>query len=226
MTRSRHGRVIASATGAAIALAIAAPAGAATLSTSPCVASMAPSNARTLPISGSGFTPGARVTVEYSTPVTPGRTFLTAVTADANGAFSTRATPPLFHVFSTREQVFDLTATTDTDPPVEASTRYRQVLFGYEMMPRASSSTRVVRHIVRGFPAGRSTFLHFRLAGHTQGTVLLGRTSSPCGTVSRRMRALPLKVKTGRWTIYADQRRAFSLLTRPQARLSIVVRGR
>jgi hypothetical protein len=185
---------------------------------------MATTNSRTLPISGTGFEPGARVAVDYSTPVSPGRTFLTAVTADATGSFSTRAVPPLFHAFSTREQVFDLTATTE-EPPVEASTRYRQILFGYEMTPRASSSTRVVRHIVRGFPTGRSTFLHFRLAGRTEGTVRLGRTAGPCGIVSRRMRALPLKVKTGRWTVYADQRRAFSPLTRPQAHLSFLVRG-
>ena len=225
MSRSRRSLAAAVAAASAVTAATAAPAGAATLSAPACVPSMGETNARTLAISGSGFTPGARVAVDYSTPVTPGRTFLTAVTADATGAFSTRTVPPLFHAFSTREQVFDLTAATE-EPAVEASTRYRQVLFGYEMTPRASSSTRIVRHVVRGFASGRRTYLHYRLAGRTEGTVLLGRTSSPCGIAARRMRALPLKVKTGTWTVYADQRRAFSLRTRPQAKLTFVVRGR
>jgi hypothetical protein len=225
VSRSRRGLTIACSAALALACATAAPAVGATLTAPECIPSMGAKNSRTLPISGSGFAPGARVSVDYSTPVTPGRTFLTAVTADASGAFSTRTVPPLFHAFSTREQIFDLTASTE-EPPVEASTRYKQVLFGYEMTPRASSSTRVVRHVVRGFPAGRTTFLHYRLAGRTEGTVRLGRTSSPCGIVARRMRALPLKVKTGTWTVYADQRRAFSLLTRPQAKMTFVVRGR
>jgi hypothetical protein len=218
-------RALALAASAIACLAAGAPAGAATLSTSACVSSRGTENARTMPVAGAGFVPGSRISILYTTPVSPGQTFLTAVTADAAGAFSTRTVPPLFNTLATREQTFDLTATSDADPPIEASTRFKQVLFGYETTPRATTSSRVVRHIARGFPPGRSTFLHFRLRGRTEGTVLLGRTASPCGIVSRRMAALPLKVRTGTWTVYADQRRAFSLRTRPQARSSFVVRA-
>jgi hypothetical protein len=185
---------------------------------------MSPRTVRTLPLTGSGYAPNSPLTVTYSTPASPAPAFLTAVTTDANGGFKTTAVPPAFSNLATLEQTFDVTAADEADPPLAASTRFKQVLFGYTTTPRVSSSAQVVRHTVRGFPAHRRTYLHFRLRGVTKRTVLLGTTSSPCGIASRRMAQLPGKVEVGSWTVYADQRKAFSIRTRPQVRSSFVVR--
>lgn len=212
---------LAAASTVATAIAVAAPAHAATVTTLPCVPVVAAlSSTPTMPITGAGFTPGSLVTLRYATAVSPTPTFLTSITADVAGNFSTAARPPLFNKFDTQLQTFGLSATDGTNPALVAATQYEQVRVGYTTNPRSGKPSRTATHTVRGFPAGKNTYLHFRFRGKTKRNVKLGVAKGVCGIVSKRMRLLPARSRPGVWTVYADQKSKFSKNTRPQLKYS------
>jgi hypothetical protein len=216
-------RILATAASAVTVLATAASAHAASVSTNPCVVSLGVSSETTMPIAGTGFTPGASVTVKYSSAVSPMPEYLTSVTADPAGNIATAVSPPLFHKFDTQQQSFDLTATEDLNPANVGTTAFKQVRLGYVTTPSGGKPTRIATHTVRGFPIGKLTYLHFRFDGQTKRTVLLGKTSSPCGTVSKRIALLPTRSHPGKWTVYVDQVRKYSKTTKQQLKYSFVV---
>jgi hypothetical protein len=215
-------RILALASSASV-LAFAAPAGAATVATDPCVRSVTSSNLMSMPISGGGFTPGGHVTIRYASKVSPEPVFLAGVTADAAGNIATAVTPPLFNRFNTQEQTFTLGAFDDTNPALVATTTYKQVRVGYITNPPTGKPTRSATHTVRGFPVGKATYLHFRFGGQTRRNVRLGVTSAPCGKVSRRMNLLPTRSRPGKWTVYVDQAKTYSKSTMPQLKYSFVI---
>jgi hypothetical protein len=217
-------RILVAATSAASVLAVAVPADAATVATLPCVPVVggfsAPAN---MPITGTGFTPGSLVTVRYATAVSPTPTYLTSATADPAGNFAAAAIPPLFAKFDTQLQTFGLSATDGTNPALVAVTQYKQVRVGYTTNPSTGRPTRQATHTVRGFPVGKSTYLHFRFQGKTKRNVKLGVTKAPCGIASKRMRLLPTRSHPGKWTVYADQARSYHKSTRPQLKYTFVI---
>ena len=214
-------RILAVASTAAATLALATPASAATIATLPCVPVASGSD---MPVNGAGFTPGGRVTVYYASAVSPTPSFLTAATADPAGNFNVVASPPLFAKFDTQLQTFTLAAKDETNPAIIASAQYKQVRVGYRTNPQTGSPTRTATHTVRGFPVGKNTYLHFRFGGQTKRNVKLGRTSAPCGIVSRRMDLLPTRSRAGTWTVYVDQKATYSRATRPQLKYSFEIR--
>ncbi|MEA2218136.1 MAG: hypothetical protein QOJ35_762 [Solirubrobacteraceae bacterium] len=216
-------RSILAAASSASVLVFAPPAGAATVTTDPCVRTVSLSSLMNMPITGAGFTPGGRVTVRYATKVSPQPTFLTAVTADAAGNFTTAVTPPLFNKFNTQEQTFSLGAFDESNPALVATTTWKQVRVGYITNPPTGKPTRSATHTVRGFPVGKATYLHFRFGGKTRRNVRLGVTSAPCGKVSRRLDLLPTRSRPGKWTVYVDQAKAYHKGTRPQLKYSFVI---
>ena len=220
---ARRRSILTAASPAIAVLALCTPAQAATLTTSACVPAEPDHNARTMPVMGSGFRPNTEVSLLYSTLVSPSPTFLSAVTADATGRFSARVVPPLASGFAAQERTLNLTATDEGEPAVEATTSFRHVRRAYTTTPSVARATSLVRHSAGGLTPGRNAYAHFRFRSQTQRNVFLGRTSRPCGRVSRRMALLPANAKPGRWTIYADNSRAFSLRTRPQVSISLVV---
>jgi len=212
---------LAAASTAAAAIAVAAPARAATVTTLPCVPVIGGfSSNPTMPITGAGFTPGSLVTLRYASAASPAPAFLTSVTADVAGNFSTAAVPPLFNKFNTQLQTFGLAATDGTNPALTAGTTYQQVRVGYRTNPASGKPTRMATHTVRGFPAGKNTYLHFRFGGQTKRNVKLGKTTGVCGIVSKRMRLLPTRSRPGVWTVYADQKATYSRSTQPQLKYS------
>ena len=218
-------RILAAATPAAAALALAAPAHAATVATLPCVPVVSGfSNQPNMPITGSGFTPGASVTVRYATLASPTPTYLTSTTADPAGNINTAVVAPIFAKFDTQLQTFGLSATDDTNPALTAVIQYKQVRVGYTTNPSTGKPSRQANHTVRGLPVGKSTYLHFRFGGKTKRNVKVGVTKAPCGIVSKRMRLLPTRSRPGTWTVYVDQARSFHKTTRPQLKYSFVIR--
>ena len=202
---------------------------AAEVKTLPCVPYV--SGQQTMPVAASGFTPGGLVTLYTSTPNSPAPRILTSARLDARGAFlsvpAAQATapgaiqhqlPPPFAPSSRNLQTFSLLAEDKSEPgaPILASTSFQVVRFGMTRSPDPKRPRQTVKYTARGFLPGQRVYAHFRHRGVTRRTVSLGIAKGPCGITSRRMRALPTKVRYGDWRAYIDQSRRFSRRTRPQ----------
>jgi hypothetical protein len=209
--------ILAAASSAASALVLAAAADAATLATSPCVRTL--DGQGSVPIAGTGFTPGSSVSLRSS----PAGVFTSAV-ADAAGNFTTTSTTPSFNPFSRQLQTVTIAATDGVNPALTATTTYKQVRLGYTTSPPSGPPTLVVTHTVRGFAPGKNIWLHFRFGGTTKRNAKVGRANSPCGIASKRMRLLPTRSHVGLWTVYVDQSSSFSLNTRPQLKYGLRIR--
>jgi hypothetical protein len=203
--------------------AMAAAATAATIQTLPCNVDTRVIGAKTVPLVGAGFTPGATVTIQTASAVAPTPTFLVSAQADAAGNFATTASPPLFNKFDTQEQAFSVVATDQTNPAIVATAQFQQVRLGYVTDPANGRPTRRATHTVRGFPIGKEVWLHFRFAGKTRRNVSLGAAQAPCGKAERKMSLLPTRSRRGEWTVYVDQVRRFHAATKPQLKYSFVI---
>ncbi len=209
-------RILVAASSAATVLAFAASAGAATITTTPCVRTA--DGQGTVPITGTGFTPGATVSIRSD----PAGIFSSATT-DAAGNFSTTASAPSFNPFARQLQTFKIGAVDGVNPAIAATTSYQQVRIGYTTNPSTGKPTRQATHTVRGFIPGKSIYLHFRFQGQTKRNVKLGMASSPCGVASKRMALLPTRSRPGKWTVYADQASTYSKSTQPQLKYSFTI---
>lgn len=201
----------------------AASATAATIQTLPCNVDTRIIGAKTVPLVGAGFTPGATVTIQTASAVAPTPTFLASAQADAAGNFATTAGPPSFNKFDTQEQSFTVVATDQTNPAIVATAQFQQVRLGYTTDPSNGRPSRRATHIVRGFPIGKKVWLHFRFAGKTRRNVSLGATQAPCGKAERKMSLLPTRSRRGKWTVYVDQVRRFHKTTKPQLKYSFLI---
>ena len=99
-------RTLATACTVAAALAVATPAPAATITAPACVPTV--SGVGTVPITGTGFTPGSNVSVSYATSATGTPSFLTSATADVGGNFTASTSAPSFNPFSRNLQTLSL----------------------------------------------------------------------------------------------------------------------
>lgn len=207
--------VLATASAAVSVLVAAAPAGAANVATSPCIR-----GGEGQPIIGTGFTPGARVTLSTTNSTQPVPRFSTAVIADAAGNFVTMSSPPPFNPFRRTLQTFELTATDGTNPANTATATFQKVIVSYAISSGRDRPTSKVTHSARGFEPGRNVYVHFRFGGKTRRSVKIGKAKGACGVISRRFSRLPTRVRVGRWTSYADQRPRYSRKTEPQARIA------
>lgn len=178
------------------------------------------------PISGTGFTPGARVILSTTHSTQPSPRFSTEVTADPAGNFVTMSSPPPFDPFRRTLQTFELTATDGTNPANTATATFQKVLAGYFISSGFDRPTSKITHTARGFEPGRNVYVHFRFGGKTRRSVKIGKAKGACGVTSRRFSRLPTRVRVGKWTTYADQRRRYSRKTEPQARITFRISRR
>lgn len=200
---------------AALAMA-ASSAQAAEVKTLPCVPYVA--GQQTMPIVATGFTPGAFATFYTNTTANPTPRILTSGRLDAVGAFQLATRPPSFTKFDGNLETFNLIAEDRTNPaaPIIAAMPFQVVRFGMTRSPNPKRPRQRVTYTARGFAPGKPVYAHFRYKGKTRRTVSLGVAKGPCGITSRKMRALPTKVRYGSWRAYIDQSRKFSVRTRPQ----------
>lgn len=202
-------RVLASAPLAASVCALAAfaaPAGAAAITTAPCVVDYGP-GVSSMAIAGNAFTPGGTVNIATNSSAKPTPAPLASSAVNSLGGFSGTTEPPAFNRASTNEQTFNLLA---SDGANSAITQFRQVRFGGAVKPRNGSPRGKVRYRVRGFTPGRNIYIHYRFKGKTRKNVKLGKAKSPCGKATRKLRRLPTRVRYGLWRIYIDQEPKYS----------------
>jgi hypothetical protein len=199
------------------AIAMAAPsAQAAEIKTLPCVPYVA--GQQTMPVVALGFAPGSFVTVYTNTTATPAPRILTSARLDGAGGFQAATLPPPFTKSNGNLETFNLIAEDKTNPaaPVLATVPFQVVRFGMTRTPNPKRPREKVTYTARGFTPGKAVYAHFRYKGVTRRTVSLGVAKGPCGITSKRMRALPTKVRYGKWRAYIDQTKKFSAKTRPQ----------
>ena len=76
--------------------------------------------------------------------------------------------------------------------------------------PENAKPSARVRFRLFGFRAGAQAYLHVRRDGETKGRYALGRTAAPCGTLTKRMRFMPLRsYRTGTYRYYFSHSRSF-----------------
>lgn len=200
----------------ALALATAAPAGAATIQTDACVRYVA--GERLMTIVGAGFTPNSFVSIAAARAGTTAPLTFASATALPNGGFLVNTQPPAFNPFNRNQQSFTLVASDSSNPaaPIVATAPFEVVRFGMTRTPTPRRPSSRVTITARGWQTGKAVYMHFRFGGVKRRTVSLGVARGPCGITSKRMRALPTKARYGSWTAYVDQSKRFSLKTRPQ----------
>ncbi|HWI08313.1 MAG TPA: hypothetical protein VNT54_12470 [Solirubrobacteraceae bacterium] len=205
-----------------LAVALAAPsARAASVQTLPCVNYIqdrgAPSGAMaTMPVVASGFTPGRPVTLWTSSARARPLPVISGL-ADASGVLKGLAAPPALASPATNLESFSLIAADPTNPSLTAGPfAFSVVRFGMTRSPAPQRPDQRVKFSARGYVPGKRVYAHFRHRGRTRRTVTLGVAKGPCGITSRRMRALPTKLRYGTWRVYVDQSERFSSRSRPQ----------
>jgi hypothetical protein len=197
------------ALGSAAATAAALAAGPATAQAAdvnpgaPCVGGVA--TALKLPVSGTGFTPGAVVNVSA------GGQFVGTTTADPAGNFSVIGEPPILSSINRNQQTFQLTA---TDGTISAGPKPVIVSRVNVTLPSRARAARKVRYRVYGFLPGRRVYLFVRRHGRTLGRFSIGVAKGPCGDTSRRLRYMPLRrYSTGTYQYYFSQSKHYSSKT-------------
>lgn len=190
---------------AAVALALPAAAGAATLTPlKTCYVSVTPTTREGVDVGGTGFTPGAIVDLAVDGAV------VRTVQADLAGNL-----PP--QVLQAPDQpkgqrAFPLTATERGNPAHAVTLSSNVTALNLGIKPGRARPSRHVTFRGRGFTGPGRVYAHYLFKGRVRRTVTLARSSNgPCGTFKARRRQIPVKhPHTGTWTLQVDQQRRYS----------------
>jgi hypothetical protein len=189
---------------AGVAAAAAAPGAQAASVGSPALCVRVIPNAKTFPVVADGFAPGAFI-IFKADDATVG-----SGTADQTGHFDNSADPffPPVLPFGTDLRTYQLTA--DDGAGTVAGPVPIPVTNVVVRAPANSKPRKRVRFRVFGFAPGERVYLHVRRGGKTKGRFSLGTTSAPCGTLTKRMRFMPLRrYSTGTYRYYFSHSRRF-----------------
>ena len=95
-----------------------------------------------------------------------------------------------------------------------ASTQFKIVRLTVQVPARAKPSKRV-KYRVFGFQPGKRVYLFVRRGGKTKGRFTLGKPKGDCGTLTKKLRYMPLKRwRTGTYEYWYTQERKYSKSTR------------
>jgi hypothetical protein len=159
-------------------------------------------------LSGSGFTPDTTVDISGN----EGADF---VTTDAAGNFSDKILMPPHTGTGARK--LTLVAKDSRNPALTAQTELSVVEdFFITNFPVAGRPSQTVQWRFAGFVPGKPIYGHYRHRGRTLRNYRFGVASGPCGTLTLRARRLPVRSRTGRWTVQFDQASAYNRFTKPR----------
>jgi hypothetical protein len=156
-----------------------------------------------VPVTGSGFTPGA--------PVSIGGDASASAVADASGNITARVSAP--SVSTIAPKTISISARDGANRANVAGASFpviRDVLVSNAPLggrPRQKTTWHFA-----GFPAGRAIYGHYRFRGRTMKNYRFGTPVGPCGTLTVRGRRVPLpssRLRSGLWTLQLDQRRHY-----------------
>ncbi len=178
-----------------------------------------------LTVTGSGFGPGANVTLRRGARTLSG-------TADAAGQFT--ATFSVLDLLtgrvpkSTPFQVVaeDLGGPGGVPPAQGASNavKLRAAPLAFTASPQRTRPSAQVTFKLSGFEPDRVVYAHYRYGGRVRATVAMGRASNPCGLLTVRRRQIPVSnPESGLWRIQFDHNRKFSAKSTPRIPATIQV---
>jgi hypothetical protein len=169
----------------------------------------------TIPVSGSGFTPGSPVTFRTA----DGQTLGTAV-ADAAGNAAVTVPGPNLPADVERRSL--QLVGSDAAGLVSPAAPFDVVKITATLPDRARPGSRV-RIRAYGFQTGRTVYLHVRRSGRTRGSFRISRARGACGIASRRLRYMPLRrYSTGAYDYIFQHTRRFDP-SEPGVRLRISI---
>jgi len=152
---------------------------------------------------GSGFTPGASVSIS-------GGVFGTTV-ADPAGNIAATVSAPLVSTVAPKRVAITVTDSVNpanrTGAFVPVIARIFNTNAPLNGRPRQKTTWRF-----SGFPAGTAIYGHYRFHGRTMKNYRFGKPTGPCGTLAVRARRMPMpssRIRRGTWTLQLDQRRHY-----------------
>lgn len=170
-------------------------------------------------VGGSGFTPGAVITLTVA-----GEVRASDLVAHADGTLPATFTDSPFA--TERERWFRITATERDNPAQTVSLGALASPLEVRVAPRRAAPTDLVRFRGRGFTEPRGVFAHYLRKGSLRRTVRLARaTAGDCGAFDVRRRQFPFKPQEGVWRVQIDQHRRLTGAG-PLINLTIDVRRR
>ena len=201
-----------------LAAAIAAAAGALAMPAAAQAAVLEPLNdqcfkpGESVRIQGDGFAAGAMVTVS----VTEGP--VRQKVADATGRVVVRVPAPSVTGPAVAPRSFTVTATDSAGNVASAISMFVTRTRPASNAPVQGNPNAVTTWEFANFRPGRWIYGHFRFKGTTQRTVRFGRAgAAPCGQLRVRARRVPVpRLHAGRWRLQIDQRKAYSIRTKPR----------
>lgn len=130
-------------------------------------------------------------------------------TTDASGAFRSAFVPP-----KPKRNVQSVTLVADNGAGARATARMKIVRLRVKVPSRAKPSQRV-RYRAYGFAPGRRLYLFVRRDGKTQHRFSVGKPHGQCGTLTKRMRYMPLHHwHSGTYEFWYGHSRHYSKRTR------------
>jgi hypothetical protein len=196
---------------AVAALAVAAPAQAATLvGDQSCYREGEPVN-----VVANGFTPNGVVNFSRDNQALTG-----SPTADAAG--TVRASTAAPRITPALQRAFVLEARDATNPAIAASINPLATRFGVTVSPKSGNPARKRRIKARGFTEGKTLYVHVRRGGKGK-NIKLGRLKKPCGNKSVKKRIFKRHAKTGIYTVQFDTRRRYRSKASPKVTYLVTV---
>lgn len=166
-----------------------------------------------------GFAPNAVVSIS-SPNLASGKAM-----TDATGSAAVPFSPPTTRENPPRSREFVVTATEDANPANTATvtSRFAPLAFATDRGTRSPKAKR--SWYFSGFATGKNIYGHFRFKGRTRANYRFGRAAGPCGEYKRRAPGIPAKgrVSAGSWTVQIDQKKTFSVKTKPALKTKTVV---
>jgi hypothetical protein len=182
-----------------------------------CYRSVDSETRESVPVRGTGFTPGETVTVAIDGKI------VEQGFADTNGVVAGDVPAPYQ---KDGERPFTITLTEVRQPANTASAASRVTALALRIRPPHTDKVQQrVRFVGSGFTEGTEVFAHYVRKGKLRRSVSLGAPQGPCGRVNVRRRQFPFKPAVGRWTLQVDNQPIYSAesLT-PFVQLTITVR--
>lgn len=175
-------------------------------------------------MTGSGFTPNAVVTIKRNDDT------VAFPTADGAGNLLAEFNAPALFDADPDETTFTVTATEDAAPAQTASAVTKLSKFFVRIKPTRARPTSKVTIRARGFTSAKNLYAHylykkrFNSAPKKKKTVKLGRVKGDCGTLTRKVRQIPLKsIPTGIYPVQFDPFPVYKAHQIPFSRFEITV---
>jgi hypothetical protein len=203
-------RVTLAAMAAALTVAAAAQAQAATLAVAGTKSCYRLGDA--LIVSGSGFTPNGPVNFTLD------NRSLGSLTADAAGNVTAPLTIGTLRGVRTRT----LIGTDATNPANVGTAQFLGSALSVTVRPRTGTAGRILRIRAAGFTTGKRLYAHVLRRGYRR-NIAIGRLKGPCRTLKARRRVLPAGLAAGRYTVQFDTKRRYARKTKVRVRFRVTV---